>query len=342
MRAVSHPIYIYGGYAPLADPSGQPIAMSAEAKRSVYKSSKSWSNPSIDREGAENPYSVWTCSLTRQELNLGLGVIVRLDTEDEQLQSLLPCLGEKLSKKKVDLPTGYALLTCHSNLDVLEDDEKPKYFNLKGLQACVGPARDTTSHTIALEDCVSCTVSCCGPTSMLMLSPHAPAAYTLLPHTSGQCPIGYDFVILFLNERFVPNEATLPPVVNVSQCLDLANLQTRLDWQSGAQAWSSVAAGEFHLCSRQKSGFSMVPVKVPYSKDQREGKRFCDEIDWYEKHQRLNYNCSLDSQSSVNGAPIICWHAGKGNLVGISSTVHGNQVVTLYGMCQLLAGIYRL
>lgn len=142
-------------------------------------------------------------------------------------------------------------------------------------------------------------------------------------------------MVLFLNKRFEPDEATDPPSVSVSQCLDLASLRTRLEWQSGA--WSSVAAGEFFLCSRQKSGFSMVPVKVPsYSKEQSEVKRFCDEIDWYEKHQRLSYDCSQDSQS-FNGAPIVCWHEGKGSLVGISST--GSQVVTLYGICQLLAGI---
>ena len=312
--------------------------MSAVTRRDSFKSSRSFSIPS-DREGADDPYSVWTCSLTRQERNLGLGVIVQLvtDSEDEQLQSLLPCLGEKLTQQKVESQPDYALLTCHSNLDVLEDDDKPKYFNLKGLQACVGLARVTTSHKIALEDCVSCAVSCCGPTSMLMLSPHAPALYTLLPHTSGQCPIGYDFVILFLNNRFEPDEATPPPVINVSQCLDLANLRTRLAWQSGAQTWSSVAAGEFCLCSREKSGLKKVPVTVQYSKEQGEGKRFCDEIDWYEKHQRLNYNCDLDSQS-FNGAPVICWHEGKGSLVGISS--NGNQVITLYGMCQLLAGTY--
>ena len=302
--------------------------MSAETRRGSFKSSRSFS--------ADDPYSVWTCSLTRQERNLGLGVIVQLDTGDEQLQTLLPCLGEKLTQQKVESQPEYALVTCSSNLDVLEDDDKPKY-NLKGLQACVGPARATVSHKIALEDCVSCAVSCCGPTSMLMLSSHAPAAYILLPHTSGQCPIGYDFVILFLNNRFEPHEATPPPVVNVCQCLDLASLRTRLAWQSGAPSWSYVAAGDFCLCSREKSGLKIVPVTVQYSKERREGKRFCDEIDWYEKHQRLSYNCDLDSQS-FNGAPVICWHEGKGSLVGISS--NGNQVVTLYGICQLLAGTY--
>ena len=316
--------------------------MSAEAKPNTF--SKSLSR-GYSIEGAVDPYSVWTCSLTRQERNLGLGVIVQLvtDSEDKQLQSLLPCLGKKLSQQKVESQPDYALLTCHSNLDVLEDDDKPKYFNLKGLQACVGPARATTSHKIALEDCVSCTVSCCGPTSMLMLSSHAPAAYTLLPHTSGQCPIGYDFVILFLNNRFEPDEATPPPEINVSQCLDLANLRTRLAWQSGAQARSNVGTGEFYLRSREKSGLSKMPVTVQYSKEQREVQRFCDEIDWYEKHQRLNYNFSqqLDSQSSVNGAPIVFFgREGNGSLVGISSssTTTGNQVVTLYGICQLLAG----
>ena len=292
---------------------------------------------SIDRECADNPYLVWTCSLTRQERNVGLGVIVQLDSGDEGLLSLLPCLREKFHQQKVDLQTNYALLTCHSNLDVMEDDCEPKYFNLKGLQACVGPAR-RDSNVIALEDRVSCAVSCCGPTSMLMLSSSDSARvqprYSVLPHTGGHCPIGYDFVILFLNNRFEPGETTPPPVVNVSQCLDLASLRTRLAWQSGAQARSSATAGEFYLCSRQKSDLNMVPVKVPYSGEEREVKRFCDEIDWYEKHQRFEYK--LDSQSSGNGAPIICCHEGKENLVGISST--GNQVVSLYGICQLLAG----
>ena len=297
-------------------------------------STNSGRSSDIDRGCVDNPYSVWTCSLTSQERNLGLGVIVRLDSGDKGLQSLLPCLGAKLRQQKVNLQTNYALLTCHSNLDVIKDDHEPKYFILKGLQACVDPAR-RDSNVIALEDCVSCAVSCCGPTSMLMLSSSNSARvqprYSLLPHTGGHCPIGYDFVILFLNNRFEPGETTPPPVVNVSQYLDL---RTRLAWQSGAQARSSATAGEFYLCSRQKSGFNMVPVKVPYSGEEREVKRFCDEIDWYKKHQRFEYK--LDSQSSGNGAPIIYCHEGKGNLVGISST--GNQVVTLYGICQLLAG----
>ena len=301
----------------------QPIAMSTEA-----------SIASIDVEGVDNPYSVWTCRLTRQERSMGLGVIVQLDSEDKQLQSLLPCLGKKLSQQKVDLQTNYALLTCHSNLDV-EDGAESKHFDLKGVQACVGPVRDTVFRKIALEDCVSCAVSCCGPNSMLMLSSSVPAAYTLLPHTNGRCPIDYDFVILFLNEQFEPGETTLPPVVNVSECLNLDSLQKHLACQSVAQPWSrnSGAVGDFYLCSRQTTGLNMVKVKVPYSKERREAKRFCDEIDWYKKHQRLK--CSLDSQS-FNGAPIICWHEGTGNLVGICST--GDQVVTLYGICQLLAG----
>ena len=290
-------------------------------------STNSGRSSDIDRECVDNPYSVWTCSLTRQERNLGLGVIVQLDSGDEGLLSLLPCLREKFLQQKVDLQTNYALLTCHSNLDVMEDDCEPKYFNLKGLQACVGPARNTV---IVLEDCVSCTVSCCGPTSMLMLSSSPPAAYTLLHHPREHCPIGYDFVILFLNKRFEPREITLPPMVNVSQCLNLGSLRTRLSWQSaaGAQAWNRVAV---FICSPQKSGLNTVPVTVPYPEEQREVKRFCDEIDWYEKHQHLNYNCSQDTQS-FNGAPIICWHEGRGNLVGISST--GDQVITLYGICQ--------
>ena len=318
--------------------------MTTEARRGIFKSTTKSTSVSIDLEG-DNPYSVWTCSLTRQERNLGLGIIVQLDSEDEQLQSLLPCLGAKLSQQKVALQTDYALLTCHSNLDVTEDG--PNYFNLKDLQACVAPAQDTEIRKIPLKDCVSCVVSCCGPPSMLMLSSSAPAAYTLLPHTSGHCPIGYDFVVLFLNDQFEPGETTLrPPVVRVSQCLDLASLRTRLAWQSGAQARSSVAAGEFYLCSPQKSGLKMIPVKVEYSKE-REVKRFCDEIDWYEEHQRLSYNCSdLDSQSASfpDGAPIICWHEGKGNLVGISSTGDHDQlqVVTVFGICQLLAGTYTV
>ena len=306
--------------------------MSTEARRGILKSTTTL------KIGVDDPYSVWTCSLTRQERNLGLGVIVQLDSGDEGLQSLLPCLGAKLNQLKVDLQTNYALLTCHSNLDVTEGDHGPKYlFNLPGLQACVGPARDTV---IPLEDCVSCAVSCCGPTSMLMLSSSAPAVYALQPHTSEHCPMKYDFVVLFLNKQFKPGETTLPPVVNVSQCLNLASLRTCLAWQSGAQTSKSVAVGQFYLCSPQKSSLNMVPMTVPYSEEQREVKRFCDEIDWYEKHQRLNYNCELqlDTQS-FNGAPIICWHEGRGNLVGISSTgPSGDQVVTLYGICQLLAG----
>ena len=307
--------------------------MSSADRRRAFISSRSLrTNPSVD---IVNPYSVWTCSLTCQERTLGLGVIVRLEWDDK-VQSQLPCLHEKLTQQKVNYQPNYALLTCHSNLEVVEDDEyQPKYFDLKGLRACVGRARESVSHKIALEDCVGCAVSCCGPTSMLMLSSSPPDAYSLLPHTAGQCPIGYDFVVLFLNERFEPDEATDPPSVSVSQCLDLASLRTRLEWQWGT--WSSVAAGEFFLCSRQKSGFSMVPVKVPsYSKDQSKVKRFCDEIDWYEKHQRLSYDCSQDSHG-LNGAPIVCWHEGKGSLVGIRSI--GNHLVTLYGICQLLAGI---
>lgn len=142
--------------------------MSAEDRRSAFISSRSLStNPSID---IDNPYSVWTCSLTRQERTLGLGVIVRLEWDDK-VQSQLPCLHEKLTQQKVDYQPDYALLTCHSNLEVVEDDEhQPKYFDLKGLHACVGRARESVSHKIALEDCVGCAVSCCGPTSMLMLS----------------------------------------------------------------------------------------------------------------------------------------------------------------------------
>ena len=291
---------------------------------------------STDCKSADNSYSLWTCSLTRQEQNLGFGVIVQLDSGDKELQSLLPCLGAKLSQLKVDLQTKYALLTCHSNLHVVEDDQP---LNLNGLQARVGSARDTV--TIALEDCVSCSVSCCGTTSMLMLSSsaHAPAAYSLLPHTlsSGPCPIGYDFMILFLDEglTFQPGKSNLPPVVKVSQCLNLASLQMCLAKQSGTPSWNSTAVGELCLCSRQTSGINMVPVKVPYSEEKKEVKRFSDEIDWYEKHQRLEYNCCDDLQS-FNGAPIIYWHEGEGSLVGISST--GNQVITFYGICRLLAG----
>lgn len=164
---------------------------------------------------------------------------------------------------------------------------------------------------------------------MLMLSSYAPAAYTLLPHSNGPCPIGYDFVILFLNKQFNFGETTPPPVVNVSQCL---NLETCL---VGEQARDGSAVRGFYLCSRQKSSMNMVSVEVPHPTEQMEVKRFCDEIDLYEKYQRLSYNCCLDLQSS-KGAPIIYQHGEKRNLVGISSS--GNQMVTSYGLCQLLAG----
>ena len=307
--------------APLQPISRQPFTMSTEARRDTLKPTMSTASIGVD-----NPYSVWTCSLTRDEWNLGLGVIVQLDGEGEDLLSLLPCLGAKLSQQNVRLQTHYALLTCHSNLHVVEDDNEQMYFNLKGLQAYVGPARDTAVH---LEDCVSCAVSCCGPTSMLMLSSYAPAAYTLLPHSNGPCPIGYDFVILFLNKQFNFGETTPPPVVNVSQCL---NLETCL---VGEQARDGSAVRGFYLCSRQKSSMNMVSVEVPHPTEQMEVKRFCDEIDLYEKYQRLSYNCCLDLQSS-KGAPIIYQHGEKRNLVGISSS--GNQMVTSYGLCQLLAG----
>ena len=299
--------------------------MSSEAKRNTLEATRSVQ--SFDLEGADNPFSVWTCSLARGEQELGMGIIMRLDSDDKLL-SLLPCLGTKLSNQKIRLETDYALLTCHSNLDVVREGE-PKHFNLKGLQASV---RD---NDIALEDCVSCAVSCCGPNSMLMLSNDAPDAYTLLPHTSGPCLIGYDFVLLFLNKLFKPNEITLPPVVSVSQYLNLASLRNFLERQSGAQAQT------INLYSRRNSQFNMVPVKVQYSKEQRMMKRFCDEIDWYSEHQRLNYipkNYSPDSQS-FHGAPIICKREGRRYLMGISTTgVTGEQVVTLYGICQLLAG----
>ena len=163
--------------------------MSAETRRGSLASTSSIADSIRDNihrqfQGVRNPYLVWTCSLTRQERNLGLGVIVQLDRECEDLLSLLPCLGAKLSQQEERLQTHYALLTCHSNLHVMEDDTKPMYFNLKGLQAYVGPARDTAIH---LEDCVSCAVSCCGPTSMLMLSSYAP-----LP--TPYCPIQTDHV----------------------------------------------------------------------------------------------------------------------------------------------------
>ena len=289
--------------------------MSTDARRSAFKSR---SVTSID---LEDPYSVWTCSLSRGGRELGLGVIVRVEDEP---QSLLPCLRTKLSNQKMDWETDYALLTCHSNLDVVEDE--PKHFNLKGLQAST---RDTE---ITLEDCVSCAVSCCGPTSMLMLSATAPAMYTLLPHTNGHCPIGYDFVVLFLNKLFEPGEINLPPVVNVSHCLNLVSLRNLLEQQSGAQARNSAA---IHLYSHRDG---VVPVKVQYSKEQSIVKRFCDEIDWYNEHQRLKYSPTSHSQDSqsFDGAPIVCKHEGRRYLVGISST--GEQVITLYGICHLLAG----
>ena len=288
--------------------------MSTDARRGILKSTRGVT--SID---FEDPYLVWTCSLTRGERELGLGVIVRVEDEP---QSLLPCLRAKLSNQNVVWETDYVLLTCHSNLDVVEGE--PKFFNLKGLQAST---RDTE---IALEDCVSCAVSCCGLTSMLMLSADAPAAYTLLPHTNGHCPIGYDFVVLFLNKLFEPGEINLPPVVNVSHCLNLASLRMLLEQQSGAQVRNSAAV---HLYSRRNS---VVPVKVQYSKEQKMVKRFCDEIDWYNEHQRLKYSPTNHSQI-FDGAPIICKHEERRYLVGISS--NGEQVITLYGICHLLAGI---
>ena len=202
---------------------------------------------------------------------------------------------------------------------------EPQFFNWKGLQAST---RDTK---IALEDCVSCAVSCCGPTSMLMLSATAPAMYTLLPHTNGHCPIGYDFVVLFLNKQFEPGETNLPPVVNVSHCLNLVSLRNLLEQQSGAVSQARNSA-TVHLYSRRNS---VVPVKVQYSKEQSIVKRFCDEIDWYSQHQRLKYSPTSHSQS-FDGAPIVCKHEGRRYLVGISST--GEEVVTLYGICHLLAG----
>ena len=295
--------------------------MSTDGRRGAFKSSKTVTSIDLD-----DPYSVWTCSLTRGDAELGVGVIVRI--KDEEPESLLPCLRAKLSNQSLDWETDYALLTCHSNLDVTEGE--PKYFNLKGLQASAR-ALDTE---IALEDCVSCAVSCCGPTSMLMLSADAPAAYTLLPHTKEHCPIGYDFVVLFLNKLFEPGEINLPPVVNVSQCLNLDSLRIFLEQQSAAQAKNSAA---IHIYSRR---YGVVPVKVQYSaKEPKMMKRFCEEINWYNEHQRLKYsptNQSQDSQS-FNGAPIVCKHEGRRYLVGISST--GEEVVTLYGMCNLLSGI---
>lgn len=234
--------------------------MNAEATLETTCSSTG-NTASIDDEGNDDPYCVWTCCLTRLERILGLGVIVQLDFESERLKSLLPCLKTKLSQQHVvDLQTNYALLTCHRNLDVVEsDDAEPRYrFNLKDVQACVGPARDK----IALEDCVSGAVSCCGPTSMLKLSSSAPAVqYTLLPHTGKPCPIRYDFVILFLNKQFKPGETTLPPVVKVSQ-----SLRTPLQ-QSLAQARSGKDAA-FYLCSRHIAD-SNVKVKVVYAEEQK-------------------------------------------------------------------------
>lgn len=256
--------------------------MSAEATRGSLETSNTSNTASIDDEGNDNPYCVWTCSLTRQERILGLGVIVQLDFENERLESLLPCLEKKLSQQHVDLQSNYALLTCHRNLDVVEgDDAEPKYrFNLKDVQACVGPAGDK----IALEDCVSCAVSCCGPTSMLELSLSAPAKYTLLPHTNRPCPIQYDFVILFLNKQFRPGETTPPPVVDVYESLKLANLRTSLGSQSQVQARSRKDV-VVYLCSGRTAD-SNVEVKVVYPELEKhtEVKGFRNKIDLFEQH----------------------------------------------------------
>ena len=294
--------------------------MSTDTRRDNFKSTRSVTSTDLE----EVAYSVWTCSLTREERELGVGVIVRVEDE---LQSLLPCLRAKLTNQSVGWETDYALLTCLSNVDVMEGE--PKHFNLKGLRAS---ARDTK---IALEDCVSCAVSCCGPTSMLMMSADAPAVYTLLPHTSGTCPIGYDFVVFFLNEQFKPGEIN-PPVVNVSHCLNLGSFRILLEQQSGTQARNGEA---IHLYSRRNSNLDVVPVKVHYPKQQI-ATRFCDEIDRYKEYQRLKYSLMNHSQGSqsFDGAPIICKHEGRRYLVGISSC-SGEQVVTLYGICHLLAGI---
>ena len=173
-----------------------------------------------------------------------------------------------------------------------------------------------------------------------MLSSAAPAKYTLLPHTSGICPIGYDFVILFLNKQFDTKTTQLPPppVVNVSKCLEFANLRTLLGRQSRAQSWHSEAVGEFHLYSRGQSESNMVSVDVWYSKEQREVRRFCDEIDSYNQHQRLNYSLTTYTSDSwsFSGAPIVYHHEGRRYLLGISNR---DQVVTSYGIFHLLAGI---
>ena len=145
-------------------------------------------------------------------------------------------------------------------------------------------------------------------------------------------------MILFLNEQFNQSgENTPPPVVKVSECLNLTNLKSCLKRQLGPKAWNCVDVGEFYACSLQTDNHTtMVPVKALYSDEQEEVKRFCDEIDSYQKHQCLNYNCQFLESQIFKGAPIICRHGGSSTLVGISST--GKRMVTLHGICQLLAG----
>ena len=269
---------------------------------------------------AGDPYASFTCSFKAEDgKEWGSGILVQIDPQDlEQLLQEPSCLKKKLGDKLSAEEPCYALITAYSSVYAPDAPDAPAVQWLARRRIVVG--NSDNQFEMSIEECVQCrAVSCCGKDSIMRLTEEE-TKFTLKPH-SGDCHVGFDFLILFLSADAVnkkkPTGYPHPPTLSLAQCRQFPTtppFKTIMYWRSGGKVENAD-----------------VSMKLPETAPQIHGLH--SEVESFIAKRSVSYQ--QKPQISQVGAPIFIFTERGSYLIGINT---GEKVTTLHGIFELLQG----
>ena len=311
---------------------------------------------------ATSPESITDYCCFLQSVNTGdhgSGFIV----EFEGLQSAkLLALDWKEREKTGELQTDYALITSHDTI-LGSSVTRSALTRDSWTVSCQGIQNGDEKP---LSELVCGVISCCGPESVF--GPGHPKSKTLIAHyiLNAGCQVQLNITILFLNklfEKLLPEsgakDAVFPPVISVPKCLnqDAYTQEYKQIISSGSGKQHYSARFNVYYCdgvrrSPQTTAVSLVEQQVT-SQDTTSEQHgtsaqkgvINQEIDIFEKFQKLYYRSSSTLNGKFYGSPVVC-HSPASNecsIIGVhigETDQKGEYVaVTLHGILQILQGL---
>lgn len=269
-----------------------------------------------------------------KDCGCGSGIIAKFEPEFwDYLQTQPSCLREKYDVSALQSRSFHVLLTAHRNVyEESEGGDKPLAAYIDSYTMVLG-----ADVRIPLSECVfpavggGCiAVSCCGIDSILVLcDPRDNLTYTLKAHRNSKCCIMSDFLLLFLDAEKVNSRlgsvCGSPPTFRKPVAPQPSDLDCCMYWRTAA---GTVEKCDVHLQT------SFKPADPPLEKSLRH------DVEIFHQGRSLNLPEGVGKQSCCVGAPISCSTPDGGvKIVGINT---GGAVTTLYGVFNLLKGIYLL